>query len=98
MGSQFMFFYTLDKAGMMIALNIMWIVNPALYQQCEGKGKGFRTIALGSMPQVLCYPRKETVKVTATKLVSVTLSGPPETDKKTKTQPIDETGLVTVTL
>ena len=40
--------------------------------------KGFRTIALG-------YPRKETVKVTATKPVSVTLSGPPEADKKTKT-------------
>lgn len=47
-------------------LDIKWIV----------KGKGFRTKALGSMPQILCYPNtKEKVKAMATKLVSVTLNG-----------------------
>jgi hypothetical protein len=35
-----------DKAGMMIAINIY----------VDSKGKGFRTIALGSMPRFLCYP------------------------------------------
>lgn len=57
------------------------------------------------MPQVLCYPRKETVKVTATKPVSVTLSGnvknnppySPLTKGGHRGVRSDETGLVTVT-